>query len=270
MKEKRLYIDARSAVNMDALRSFCYIRSSGHYIPDPYFQSIVTHVSFVEIFWCVSGSFYFEYEGEIVKLSQDQTFCLLPGDLHKFYAEKEPAELYYICFKEPGLDYLIRTFDLKRGIADSGPCPKELFDSLISELRENTLKNMSRANVLGYEILNCFANPFPAGQQSVATAFQELVRENYQNMDFSIEEAAELLKIHRSTLHRIFLRDCGVSPQEYLMTCRLQSALQLLEHSSYSIKELSQLCGFASENYFARVFKNTFQVTPSIYRKKRG
>lgn len=37
------------------------------------------------------------------------------------------------------------------------------------------------------------------------------------------------------------------------MTCRLQSALQLLEHSSYSIKELSQLCGFASENYFARV-----------------
>ena len=89
MKEKRLYIDARSAVNMDALRSFCYIRSSGHYIPDPYFQSIVTHVSFVEIFWCVSGSFYFEYEGEIVKLSQDQTFCLLPGDLHKFYAEKD-------------------------------------------------------------------------------------------------------------------------------------------------------------------------------------
>lgn len=267
MKEQRLYLDARTTSNITTLHSFCYIRGAGHYRTHPHFQSIVMTVDFLEIFWCISGFCYFELDNKLIKMSQNQTFCIFPGDEHCFHVSNEPLELYYVCYENPGLDGLIKTFDLKRGVRDTGMCPRETFDNLISAIRGNTLKSLAKANVLGYEILSNYADPFPHTQQSVATAFQELVRENCSNSSFSIGEAAEILQVHRSTLHRIFLQDSGISPQEYLTTCRLQNALQLLENREYSIKEISAMCGFSNENYFARLFKNVFQITPSELRK---
>ena len=58
----------------------------------------------------------------------------------------------------------------------------------------------------------------------------------------------------------------GMSPQEYLIECRMQKALELLSNSSASIKEIAESAGFANANYFTKVFHRMFGRSPSELR----
>ena len=55
---------------------------------------------------------------------------------------------------------------------------------------------------------------------------------------------------------------------EYLTAKRLECAKELLLTTSYSVKEVAAMAGFASENYFSRTFKLYEGVSPSAFRKK--
>ncbi len=67
-------------------------------------------------------------------------------------------------------------------------------------------------------------------------------------------------------LIRLFKNFTGVTPGRYLQNQRLSEVCELLRDSKLSIKEISQICGFESQNYLGRVFKQILGVTPGQYR----
>lgn len=82
----------------------------------------------------------------------------------------------------------------------------------------------------------------------------------------SIQNLADALGIARSTLHEHFRRECGISPQQYLMQLRLDAACKALKQTSLSIDEIAASCGLRDKTYFSRVFKTKFETTPGKYR----
>ncbi|MGI6012074.1 MAG: helix-turn-helix transcriptional regulator [Ruminococcus sp.] len=50
---------------------------------------------------------------------------------------------------------------------------------------------------------------------------------------------------------------------------RIQMAAQMLLRSSDSITEISEKCGFSSDSYFGKIFRERMKVTPREYRKNR-
>jgi len=70
-------------------------------------------------------------------------------------------------------------------------------------------------------------------------------------------------------LTRLFLKEQGMPPIQYLTQLRLEHALNLLLNTSLPIQEVAIACGFTCSNYFAKVFKKALQVSPSTYRKLR-
>ena len=44
-------------------------------------------------------------------------------------------------------------------------------------------------------------------------------------------------------------------------------AKQMIKNSTYSISEISRMCGFSSIHYFSRKFKEKYGVTPTSYAK---
>ncbi|WP_026690989.1 AraC family transcriptional regulator [Alteribacter aurantiacus] len=58
----------------------------------------------------------------------------------------------------------------------------------------------------------------------------------------------------------------GQSFRSYLISVRLKKAASLLKNSTLSIKEIAHTCGFMTSNYFTRVFKNHYGMTPRTYR----
>ncbi len=66
---------------------------------------------------------------------------------------------------------------------------------------------------------------------------------------------------------RMFKRETGKRPMEWLNERRLQMAAQLLSNTRYSLAEVSEACGFANPFYLSRRFKLHFGRAPQHYRR---
>lgn len=91
---------------------------------------------------------------------------------------------------------------------------------------------------------------------------------HYRESDLSQVQVADLFRISNYTLSRLFKNQVGVGFAEYLTAKRLECAKELLLTTSYSVKEVAAMAGFASENYFSRTFKLYEGISPSSYRRK--
>lgn len=86
-----------------------------------------------------------------------------------------------------------------------------------------------------------------------------------QEMD--VDELARGVCITRRQLERLFRATLQSSPAEFRNRLRLDKAKQLLQQSELSILQISVACGFDSPSYFARCYKERFNLTP---RKDRA
>lgn len=66
---------------------------------------------------------------------------------------------------------------------------------------------------------------------------------------------------------RVFKRETGLRPMDWLNQQRLQRACHALASSTRSIAEIAEDCGFATPFYFSRVFRRQFGVSPRRYRQ---
>lgn len=67
---------------------------------------------------------------------------------------------------------------------------------------------------------------------------------------------------------RLFKRETGRRPMEWLNERRLQLAVQQLMHSLRTVAEIAQDCGFVCPFYFSRVFRRRFGCPPSAVRRQ--
>lgn len=102
-----------------------------------------------------------------------------------------------------------------------------------------------------------------------AVNFAKRYAKSYFMHDLHLSQISELCRINERYLGRIFKEQTSVSFREYLMDIRLNKACELLEHTSKSITEICFLCGFNEITYFNHIFKKTFLVSPSDYRKRK-
>jgi two-component system response regulator YesN len=89
----------------------------------------------------------------------------------------------------------------------------------------------------------------------------------YQNKGLYIPFMCDILSVSKSNLCGLFKKQTGNTINEAITKFRLDKACVLLKESSQSIAEISADVGFRDQNYFCRVFKQIFGVTPSSYRE---
>lgn len=82
-----------------------------------------------------------------------------------------------------------------------------------------------------------------------------------------ISDVARYIGINRSYLTNIFKKKMGVSPQEYLMQCRLDRACQLLRDTDASIQDISRRVGYDNPLTFSKIFHSRFGMSPTAYRE---
>ena len=59
----------------------------------------------------------------------------------------------------------------------------------------------------------------------------------------------------------------GYNTSAYILQMRMERSKRLLASTEELIGDIALKCGFEDANYFARLFKQIFNVTPSQYRK---
>lgn len=91
---------------------------------------------------------------------------------------------------------------------------------------------------------------------------------NYRDSNLTQMQVADLFQMSNYTLSRLFKNQVGVGFSEYLAVKRLEYAKELLLTTTHSVKEISIMSGFTSENYFSRTFKLYEGVSPSSFRSQ--
>jgi AraC-like DNA-binding protein len=66
---------------------------------------------------------------------------------------------------------------------------------------------------------------------------------------------------------RVFKRETGKRPMDWLNGRRLEVASQLLVHTSQSVADIAEACGLSSPFYLSRIFKKHFGVGPRSFRR---
>ena len=102
-------------------------------------------------------------------------------------------------------------------------------------------------------------------QDQIAEVLRRILDETYTNIDISINQIAQDLHVDRSTLFRHFQRVYNMAPKQYLEKQRMRHAKSLLRGQHLSIKDIALHCGYEDPQYFSRVFRKHFQMSPTQY-----
>ena len=92
--------------------------------------------------------------------------------------------------------------------------------------------------------------------------------ENEYHKPFTLAMLAKQQNLSISSLSHRFRTATGVSPMEYLQSCRMANAKQMLAETDCSIGEIVEKCGFSDNSNFSRTFKSLNGMSPTDFRKK--
>jgi AraC-like DNA-binding protein len=94
---------------------------------------------------------------------------------------------------------------------------------------------------------------------------QVVIKRNISDPEFNVEELCKKLYMGNTTLYRKILALCGQTPTEFIRSCRLKRALELLKSGYGSVTEVAFEVGFSSRAYFTKCFREKFQQLPSDF-----
>ncbi len=90
----------------------------------------------------------------------------------------------------------------------------------------------------------------------------EYIRQNFR-CRITMTMLTELCGISDEYLRTLFRGYTGQTPLEYIQALRLTYARELLTNEQISVARVAAECGFDNVNYFSRLYKKRYNVSPS-------
>lgn len=88
--------------------------------------------------------------------------------------------------------------------------------------------------------------------------------DNNYNQKITAEDLSRRYGYTTSYINRMFKKECGTSPLQYMTTLRIEHAKELLRQH-VDIKKIATTVGYEDARYFSRVFKQETGMTPSAW-----
>ena len=86
--------------------------------------------------------------------------------------------------------------------------------------------------------------------------------------EWTVEKMAKEVWLTRSRFSVLYKEFFEVSPNADLIKIRIDYAKHLLETTDETIQRISEICGYASVEYFIRIFNKQLGISPLQYRKR--
>jgi two-component system, response regulator YesN len=96
---------------------------------------------------------------------------------------------------------------------------------------------------------------------------QEYIHSHYHE-GLTLEQVADYVELSPTYFTKLFKEMTGKTFIDYVTEVRLSRAKILMQQNRYSLKEISYMIGYKDPNYFSRVFKKLFKLSPRQFQKE--
>ncbi len=255
----------------------------------------------IEWHWHTELEFVYVESGTVTFWVGEKQFALSAGNgvfinsriLHRFYSPGQAVIPNFVCmpsFIAPPESFIYQKYVLP---LISSPLAYQIFQgetgwqaealSVIKQIiavqdrvssRELATASLLQKLWLGlYENAHITSAPCHTDTSASAQARLQLMmqylHQNYAR-DISLDELAGYAGVSKSTVLNLFHRYLHSTPINYLIKYRLNEAALLLSKTEKKIATVSKEAGFHNVDYFCRLFKKYYHLTPTEYRKKKA
>jgi transcriptional regulator GlxA family with amidase domain len=108
-----------------------------------------------------------------------------------------------------------------------------------------------------------------ASQASEMMSIRELkiwIAEHLQ-ADVSVEDLADRMSMSVRNFERVFTREVGTTPSQYVLQMRVEAARRQLERTERGLKQVASTAGFGNVDIMRRAFVRLLGITPRRYRE---
>jgi transcriptional regulator GlxA family with amidase domain len=108
-----------------------------------------------------------------------------------------------------------------------------------------------------------------ASQASEMTSIRELqiwIAEQLATR-LSVEDLADRMAMSVRNFERVFTREVGTTPSQYVLQMRVEAARRQLERTDGGLKQVASAAGFGSADVMRRAFVRLLGITPRRYRE---
>lgn len=88
------------------------------------------------------------------------------------------------------------------------------------------------------------------------------------SQNITLETLAQRASLSTFYFSRVFKKETGYTPREYLIYTRMNAARFYLRTTDLTLKEITYRCGYGSESTFCTTFKRITGITPLEYRNQ--
>lgn len=134
----------------------------------------------------------------------------------------------------------------------------------------HTQTNIHGSSSLSENMLTDFAQ---AVKDKLSSRYSSTISETINFINFSLGDELQLSEIAKNAgiseahLSRLFKKETDMTISHYIKIKRTEKASELIKNTDLPIQNISNFVGYPDGNYFVKVFKSIYGVTPSEYRK---
>ncbi|MHB1485887.1 MAG: helix-turn-helix domain-containing protein [Saccharofermentanales bacterium] len=214
--------------------------------------------------------FYYIYGGEAHYKEENTAVRLLPGHLYVFLKDKydithnpeNPLNVLWFHVLIPNIK--------PSGMKDIPVVADDIVYHLLKTYEQsflNELKITDESIRLIIRHLEIDYGLFDFYDKEIIKALTYM----NQNLDRNIcnAEIAKLLNYSEKYFVNYFKKKCGISPQKYIKTYKMEMAANYLKNR-FSLDETASLLGYNNTNNFCRDFKIRYKTSPVRYLRERS
>lgn len=211
-------------------------------------------------------------ESQRYDCAEDSYFMIPPNIENKYWSAPGVVQekIFFVC-RGSLVKSLLETYGLEKSyiVANARSLVKYFYNMLILTKQYGARKDREAALIFHKFIQAAHLIVYKGDEPSLPPMVQKL----YRLLDEHLEKKINFSRISKEIAYsqaytvRLFKKHMGITPHEYILRRRLETAQLLLKHSTLSIKEIAERLVFSDQYHFSNYFKKRLGLSPSQFRK---